>query len=75
MADKKRKEDAIYSQDDYKYGFHDDIESIIDTGKGINEDVVRKISEYKNEPKWMLDLRLKAFHYFESMPMQTWGPD
>ena len=75
MADKKRKEEAIYSQDDYKYGFHDDIESIIDTGKGINEDVVRKISEYKNEPEWMRDFRIKAFHCFESMPMQTWGPD
>ena len=40
--------DAIYSQDDYKYGFHDDVESIIDTGKGLNEEIVRKISAYKN---------------------------
>lgn len=74
MANNKNK-DAIYSQDDYKYGFHDDVESIIDTGKGISEDVVRKISAYKNEPEWMLDIRLKAFHIFESMPLQDWGPD
>ena len=67
--------DAIYSQDDYKYGFHDDVESIIDTGKGINEDVVRKISEYKNEPEWMLEYRLNAFRIFEKMDMQSWGPD
>ena len=74
MANRK-KEDAIYSQDDYKYGFHDDIESIIDTGKGISEEVVRKISAIKNEPEWMLEIRLKAFHIFESMPLQDWGPD
>ena len=41
MSDLKKETEAIYSQDDYKYGFHDDIDSIIDTGKGINEDVVR----------------------------------
>ncbi|MBO4359147.1 MAG: Fe-S cluster assembly protein SufB, partial [Erysipelotrichaceae bacterium] len=74
MAD-RRKEDAIYSQDDYKYGFHDDVESVVDTGKGLNEEVVRQISQYKNEPEWMLEYRLKAFHTFESMPMQEWGPD
>lgn len=35
MSDRKLKEDAVYAQDDYKYGFHDDIESLIDTGKGL----------------------------------------
>jgi len=74
MAD-KRKEDAIYSQDDYKYGFHDDIESLVDTGKGINEDVVRTISAIKNEPEWMLEYRLKAYEIFKNMEMQSWGPD
>jgi len=74
MADYKNN-DAIYSQDDYQYGFHDDIDSVIDTGKGINEDVVRKISEYKNEPEWMLEYRLNAYRIFEKMPMQSWGPD
>lgn len=75
MDENKKKEDAIYSQDDYKYGFHDDVRSIIDTGKGLTEEVVRKISAYKNEPEWMLEFRLKAFHIFEKMPMQEWGPD
>ncbi|MBR4421314.1 MAG: Fe-S cluster assembly protein SufB, partial [Erysipelotrichaceae bacterium] len=42
---------------------------------GLNEEVVRQISQYKNEPEWMLEYRLKAFHTFESMPMQEWGPD
>lgn len=75
MSDKNKDNDAIYSQDDYKYGFHDDIESILDTGKGLNEEVVRKISEFKNEPEWMREFRIKAFHIFEEMEMQTWGPD
>ena len=75
MSDKIRKEEAIYSQDDYKYGFHDEVKSIVDTGKGLTEDVVRKISAYKKEPEWMLEFRLKAFHIFENMPMQEWGPD
>ena len=74
MSD-RRKEDAIYAQDVYKYGFHDDVESLIDTGKGLNEEIVRKISAYKNEPDWMCEFRLKAFHVFEKMEMQKWGPD
>ena len=75
MSEANKNNEAIYSQDDYKYGFHDDVESIIDTGKGLNEEVVRKISAYKNEPEWMTEFRVKAFHTFEKMDMQTWGPD
>ena len=75
MSDANKNNEAIYSQDDYKYGFHDDVESILDTGKGLNEEVVRQISRFKNEPEWMTEFRVKAFHTFESMPMQTWGPD
>ena len=75
MSEANKNNEAIYSQDDYKYGFHDDVESIIDTGKGLNEEIVRKISAYKNEPEWMTEFRVKAFHTFEKMDMQTWGPD
>ena len=75
MSNLNKKDDAIYSQDDYKYGFHDDIESLIDTGKGLNEDVVRQISKYKNEPEWMTEFRVRSFHLFEKMEMQKWGPD
>jgi Fe-S cluster assembly protein SufB len=48
---------------DYKYGF----ETIIDTDsipKGLSEDVVRLISAKKQEPEWMLELRLKAYRYW-----------
>jgi len=44
----------------YKYGFSTNIEKdIID--KGLNENVVRLISQKKNEPEFLLDFRLKAF--------------
>lgn len=75
MSEANKNNEAIYSQDDYKYGFHDDVESIIDTGKGLNEEIVRQISAYKNEPEWMTEFRVKAFHAFEAMEMPKWGPD
>ena len=53
-------EAVLSSQDDYKYGFHDDVKSIIDTGKGISEEVVRHISAYKHEPEWMTQKRVDA---------------
>ena len=62
-------------EEDYQYGFKDEDVSILDTGKGINEDVVRAISAYKNEPEWMLEFRLKALHIYEKMPMPNFGPD
>ena len=67
--------DVITSQDDYKYGFREKDFSIVDTGKGLNEDVVREISKLKNEPEWMTEFRLNALKTFESMPMPSWGPD
>lgn len=42
---------------------------------GINQEIVTSISKQKNEPAWMLELRLKALKTFESMPMPSWGPD
>jgi len=47
---------------EYKYGFVTDIDT--DTiAKGLNEDVIRLISGKKNEPEWMLEWRLKAYHH------------
>lgn len=73
MNDKK--EDVLLTQDDYKYGFHDEDVSVFNTGKGLNEQTVRMISAIKKEPQWMLDFRLKALKTFMEMPTQTWGPD
>jgi Fe-S cluster assembly protein SufB len=59
----------------YKYGFKTDTKSVFKSEKGLNEDIIRKISAFKKEPKWMLDFRLKAFKIFKSKPMPEWGPD
>lgn len=68
--------DVIASQDDYKYGFHDDnVKTVLETGKGLTEEIVRQISAWKNEPEWMCEFRVKAFHQFEKMELPNWGPD
>jgi Fe-S cluster assembly protein SufB len=57
-----------------KFGFHDP-----ETGyaykapKGLSREIVESISEYKDEPQWMRDFRLKALEHFESRPTPTWG--
>ena len=74
MSEENR-DDILTSQDHYKYGFKDNVKAVLDTGKGLNEDIVREISAFKHEPEWMTEFRVKAFHTFESMPMPNWGPD
>lgn len=60
---------------DYKYGFKNEDVSIANTGKGLNEDVIREISKLKNEPEWMLEFRLKAYKLFKQLPLPSFGPD
>ncbi len=60
---------------DYKYGFKTEHENLKTTGKGLNEGVVREISQTKGEPEWMLDRRLKAFKMFMNQENPTWGAD
>ena len=56
----------------YKFGFTTDIHTeIID--KGLNEDVIRLISQKKGEPEWLLEFRLKAFEYWKSQKQPSWG--
>jgi Fe-S cluster assembly protein SufB len=43
--------------------------------KGINEKIVSAISGYKNEPEWMLELRLKSLQFYLSKKIPTWGAD
>ncbi|MBQ5506674.1 MAG: Fe-S cluster assembly protein SufB, partial [Prevotella sp.] len=56
----------------YEFGFTTDVHTEI-IEKGLNENVVRLISAKKEEPAWMLDFRLKAFHYWETLKQPTWG--
>lgn len=61
--------------DDYKYGFITNTKSVIDSGKGLNEDVIRFISKCKNEPEFMLNERLAAYKSFCEQKNPKWGPD
>lgn len=56
----------------YEYGFTTDVQTEI-IEKGLNEDVVRLISEKKGEPEWLLEFRLKAFRYWQTLEQPTWG--
>lgn len=60
---------------DYKYGFKTEVKNVFDTGYGINEEVVKTISKAKNEPDWMMNLRLDAYKSFAKMNWPTFGPD
>jgi Fe-S cluster assembly protein SufB len=57
---------------DYKYGFVTDIEADV-VPPGLNEDIVRLISEKKGEPEWLLEWRLKAFRHWLTMQEPTWA--
>ena len=43
--------------------------------KGLSEKLIRKISKDKNEPAWLLKIRLKALKKFYEMSLPDWGPD
>ena len=60
---------------EYKYGFKTDSKSVKQTKRGLSEAVVREISEIKQEPKWMLDIRLDALKAFNEIKNPSWGPD
>jgi len=57
----------------YAYGWRDSDEAGAKARRGLNEEVVREISALKNEPDWMLQLRLKGLRLFEKKPMPMWG--
>jgi len=72
----KEKVQGINADYEEKFGFHDP-----ETGyaykapKGLTREIVEQISEYKNEPDWMREFRLKALEIFESKPTPQWGAD
>jgi len=59
----------------YQWGWHDKDEAGAIAQRGLNDAVVRNISGLKNEPEWMLNLRLKGLQMFGRKPMPTWGAD
>ena len=65
--------DARVAVGEYKAGWHDPEESTIRFDFGLSEEVVREISNLKNEPQWMTEIRVKAFNHFSERKMPTWG--
>jgi len=68
-------DEAIASIGQYNYGWHDSDAAGQSARRGIDESVVHNISALKNEPEWMLELRLKGLRLFEKKPMPQWGAD
>ncbi|MBZ6374465.1 MAG: Fe-S cluster assembly protein SufB [Micrococcales bacterium] len=75
MSDILEKNPELEGIGTYEYGWADKDVAGASARRGIDEDVVRDISARKNEPEWMLNLRLKALKFFQRKPMPTWGAD
>ena len=75
-VDSKTIETVEKATKDYKYGFVTDIEMEF-APKGLNEDIVKFISKKNDEPKWLLEWRLKAYKHFlqlvENENMPEWA--
>ena len=69
--------EKMANSEEYKerYGFSDQTIEYESFDKGLNEEIVRKISAMKGEPKWMLEKRLSAYKIFLSKPTPNWGAD
>src|SRR6478752_9599395 len=59
----------------YQFGWADSDTAGSTARRGLSEEVVRDISARKNEPEWMLKMRLKSLRLFEKKPMPWWGSD
>ncbi|MEY4311463.1 MAG: hypothetical protein RLZZ571_233, partial [Actinomycetota bacterium] len=68
-------EEHLAALGNYEYGWSDKDTAGANARRGLNEEVVRDISAKKNEPQWMLDLRLKGLGLFDKKPMPNWGSD
>ena len=71
---KENSQDIIQSLEsrEYQYGFTTDIETET-LPKGLNEGIVRAISERKGEPEWMTEYRLKAYRHWLTLSVPTWA--
>src|SRR5579862_7729765 len=56
-----------------EYAFHDDIDYLAQTKRGLTRETVEDISRFKDEPDWMLQFRLRSYEHFEKRPMPTSG--
>lgn len=72
----QKDDDFLQKEHEYALGWADDTSKYaFKAPKGLNAGLIRQISKLKKEPKWMLDIRLRAFVQFLKMPMPNWGAD
>ena len=67
--------DQLEGLGNYKFGWSDSDVAGAAAKRGLSEEVVRDISAKKDEPEWMLEMRLKGLKLFGKKPMPTWGSD
>ena len=60
-----------FTSGEYKYGFTTNVETEM-IRKGLDEHIIRTISLKKEEPSWLLDFRLNAYRYWQTLKMPTW---
>ncbi len=60
---------------DYRYGFSMPENYIFKAKKGLDEEIIKQISFFKKEPKWMTLFRLKAYQEFKKKSLPNWGPN
>ncbi len=73
MSSKGTEEDFFRNPTEYRFGFSDPETYVFKTQKGITKEIVEQISSMKEEPKWMLDFRLKALDHYLKRPTPRWG--
>ena len=59
----------------YEFGWHDSDTAGATAKRGLSKEVVEEISDLKDEPAWMREMRLKALEVFYRKPMPAWGAD
>lgn len=63
---------TAFSHTEYKYGFVTEVETE-SFAKGLSKEVIEAISKQREEPSWLLEFRLKAFHKLQEMAPPTWA--
>jgi Fe-S cluster assembly protein SufB len=72
MSNTEVKQIEELTNKEYKYGFVTNIEAD-SLPKGLNEDIIRQLSQKKGEPEFLLNWRLKAFRHWQTMKEPNWA--
>ena len=72
MADKEKT--YVEDVDRSLYDFRNVDEDVYKVAEGLTPEIVKQISKEKNDPEWMLELRLKSLEIYNRMEMKEWGP-